>query len=102
MDSDTAGVPGVYTRGYIVSDMTDDGLPLLPGFREMAQRRLLSDLVARRRAAGLSQGEVAERMGTSQPAVARLEAGQVDARMSTLQRYAAAVGAELTLEVPDA
>jgi predicted transcriptional regulator len=82
--------------------MTDDGLPLLPGFREMAQRRLLSDLVARRRAAGLSQGEVAERMGTSQPAVARLEAGQVDARMSTLQRYAAAVGAELKLEVPDA
>lgn len=85
--------------------MTDDGLPILPGFREMASRAagetrgpvgdLVADLVARRRAAGLSQHEVAERMGTSQPAVARLEAGQVDARMSTVQRYAAAVGAEL-------
>jgi transcriptional regulator with XRE-family HTH domain len=86
--------------------MTEDGLPALPGFREMAQRHdaasalvaeLVAGLVARRRAAGLSQHDVAERMGTSQPAVARLEAGQVDARMSTVQRYAAAVGATLRL-----
>ena len=62
----------------------DDDLPLLPGFREMAQRALLDDLVARRRELGISQGEVAARMGTSQPAVARLEAGGVDARLSTL------------------
>jgi predicted transcriptional regulator len=81
--------------------MTDDGLPILPGFREMAVNQLVADLVAElvamRHAAGLSQHEVAERMGTSQPAVARLEAGQVDARMSTVQRYAAAVGAQLKL-----
>jgi transcriptional regulator with XRE-family HTH domain len=84
--------------GYIVSDMDDDGLPILPGFREMAQRReLVAELVAHRRAAGLSQEEVAERMGTSQPAVARLETGQVDARMSTVQRYAAAVGAQVSI-----
>jgi DNA-binding XRE family transcriptional regulator len=86
--------------------MDDDELPVLPGFREMASRvrqaelrlGLLAELVAHRRAAGLSQGEVAERMGTSQPAVARLEAGQVDARMSTVQRYAAAVGARLNID----
>ncbi len=88
-----------HRSGYIVSDMTDDDLPILPGFREMAasHRDLVSELVARRRAAGLSQHEVAARMGTSQPAVARLEAGAVDARMSTVQRYAAAVGAEIRL-----
>jgi DNA-binding XRE family transcriptional regulator len=93
--------------------MTDDRsgeLPVLPGFREMAERAaredvadrraLVADLVAHRRAAGLSQGDVAERMGTSQPAVARLEAGQVDARMSTVQRYAAAVGAQLFVAPP--
>jgi transcriptional regulator with XRE-family HTH domain len=76
--------------------MTDD-LPVLPGFREMAQRRrqLMADLVARREAAGLSQTEVAARMGTSQSAVARLESASADARMSTLERYAAAVGAQL-------
>ena len=90
----------VRTR-YIVSGMSGDNLPILPGFREMAQRRheLLAELVAYRRAAGLSQSQVAERMGTSQPAVARLEAGDVDARMSTMQRYAAALGQQMELRL---
>jgi transcriptional regulator with XRE-family HTH domain len=68
--------------------------PLLPGFKEMAQRRraLTEELVARRLELGLSQTEVAARMGTSQSAVARLESGQADVRISTLERYAAAVG----------
>ncbi len=68
--------------------------PLLPGFKEMSERRkaLAEELVGRRVALGLSQTEVAARMGTSQSAVARLEAGQSDVRLSTLERYAAAVG----------
>lgn len=68
--------------------------PLLPGFKEMAARRraLTEELVARRLELGLSQTEVAARMGTSQSAVARLESGQADVRISTLERYAAAVG----------
>src|SRR6516165_9875468 len=78
------------------------GLPLLPGFREMAlrrmsaeRRRLVADLTAQRRSAGLSQTEVAARMGTSQSAVARLETGDADVRVSTLERYAAAIGGEV-------
>jgi DNA-binding XRE family transcriptional regulator len=59
------------------------------------RRRLVADLTAQRRAAGLSQTEVAARMGTSQSAVARLEAGDADVRVSTLERYAAAVGSQL-------
>ncbi|HEV2372311.1 MAG TPA: helix-turn-helix transcriptional regulator [Streptosporangiaceae bacterium] len=81
----------------------DEGLPLLPGFREMAirrmsadRRRLVAGLTSRRQSAGLSQTEVAARMGTSQSAVARLEAGESDVRVSTLERYAAAVGSQLT------
>lgn len=58
-------------------------------------RRLVADLAARRRRLGLSQAEVAGRMGTSQPAVARLEAQAGDVRLSTLDRYAAALGARL-------
>jgi len=60
----------------------------------MSERRqaLASDLVARRQALGLSQTEVAARMGTSQSAVARLESGDADVRLSTLERYAAALG----------
>jgi Helix-turn-helix len=78
------------------------GLPLLPGFREMALRRmsderkrLVADLSAQRRSAGLSQTKVAAWMGTSQSAVARLETGDADVRVSTLERYAAAIGSQL-------
>ena len=72
----------------------NDGLPVFPGFREMAEsrRRLLAELVSQRRSLGLSQTEVAARMGTSQSAVARLEAVAGDVRLSTLERYAEAVG----------
>src|SRR5215470_19623179 len=82
------------------------GLPLLPGFREMAvrrmsaeRRRLVGELADQRRSAGLSQTEVAARMGTSQSAVARLEAGDADVRASTLERYAAAIGSQITWQL---
>jgi ribosome-binding protein aMBF1 (putative translation factor) len=86
-------------------------LPVMPGFREMALRRsadaqaarmaedrgrLVRELAEQRQAAGLSQTEVAARMGTSQSAVARLESGTADVRASTLERYAAAVGSQIT------
>jgi predicted transcriptional regulator len=68
--------------------------PVLPGFKEMGERRraLTQALVRRRVDLGLTQTEVAARMRTSQSAVARLEAGQLDVRLSTLERYAAALG----------
>jgi transcriptional regulator with XRE-family HTH domain len=85
-----------------------DELPVLPGFREMALRRMAAEraglirgLVAQRQAAGLSQTEVAARMGTSQSAVARLESGATDVRASTLERYAAAVGGEISWKMHD-
>jgi transcriptional regulator with XRE-family HTH domain len=67
---------------------------VFPGFREMTEsrRRLLGELVSQRQSLGLSQTEVAARMGTSQSAVARLEALAGDVRLSTLERYAEAVG----------
>jgi predicted transcriptional regulator len=69
-----------------------------PGFKEMSEARrqaLADDLVAKRVKLGLTQTEVAARMGTSQSAVARLESGGADVRLSTLERYAAAIGVEL-------
>lgn len=50
-----------------------------------------------RAGAGLSQRELAERAGTSQPAVARLESGLVSPTIDTLRRLAAAAGFELHL-----
>ncbi len=60
------------------------------------RRRVLRRLARRRQQLGLSQGEVAARMRTSQPAVARLEAGASDTRASTMERFAAALGEKLT------
>jgi predicted transcriptional regulator len=73
---------------------TDDGLPRFPGLRDVAERRrtMIGELASARRAAGLSQTVVAARMGTSQSVVARLESGAIDVRLSTLERYADAVG----------
>jgi transcriptional regulator with XRE-family HTH domain len=56
------------------------------------RRALISELVTARKERGLSQTAIAAEMGTSQSAVARLERGDIDARLSTLERYAAALG----------
>ncbi len=76
---------------------------VFPGFADMAERRrtLSDELAARRRELGLSQTEVAARMGTSQSAVARLEAGLGDIRLSTLERYAAALGRHIDVRLHD-
>lgn len=70
---------------------------MFPGFDAMADDpgELIRRLVDLRRHHGLSQTEVAARMGTSQSALARLESGQSDTRMSTLVRYAAALGSNV-------
>ncbi len=52
-----------------------------------------------REAAGISQRELAARMGTSQAAVARLEAGGVGATLTTLQKVAGALDLKITVEL---
>jgi transcriptional regulator with XRE-family HTH domain len=59
------------------------------------RRRLVAELEARRLGLGMTQTQVAALMGTSQSAVARLESGDADIRLSTLERYAAALSHEL-------
>lgn len=77
--------------------------PPFPGFREIAERRrrVIDELASARRDQGLSQTEVAARMGTSQSVVARIESAESDVRLSTLERYAAAVGRQLDWQLRD-
>ena len=72
-----------------------------PGLQDLADRRrdLIAELVRARQDSDLSQTEIAARMGTTQSAVARLESGQLDARLSTLERYAAALGRTVDWQV---
>lgn len=74
---------------------------LFPGLQDLAGRRraLIEELVRVRRESGLSQTEIAARMGTSQSAVARLESGELDARLSTVERYAEALGRTVDWQV---
>ncbi|MGW3344514.1 helix-turn-helix domain-containing protein [Nonomuraea rubra] len=57
--------------------------------------RLVETLVTIRKQRGLTQAEVAERMGRSQPAVSDFERLGGDPHLSTIRRYALAVGAEV-------
>lgn len=68
---------------------------------------LLRQMLRARTKAGLSQADVAQRMGTQAPAVTRLESalgsGKHSPSIETLKRYAEAVGCELQLKfVPSA
>jgi len=54
---------------------------------------IASELIAARLRAGLSQEQLARRMGISQSAVARIESGRHWPNRATLQRYAKATAA---------
>ncbi|MCA7963785.1 helix-turn-helix domain-containing protein [Burkholderia cenocepacia] len=62
---------------------------------------LLDAMLAARREAGLSQADVAARMGTKAPAITRLEralaTGQHSPSVDTLRKYAAACGKTLVI-----
>ncbi len=57
--------------------------------------RLIETLVGIRRQRGLTQSDVAERMGRSQPAVSDFERLGGDPHLSTIRRYALAIGVDV-------
>ena len=58
---------------------------------------LASAVIGARTRAGLTQAELAERMGTSQSAVARLESGRGRPSVATLEKLAEATGSKLRI-----
>ena len=80
-----------------------------PGVRKAVERiereegALLDILLKARQEAGLSQAQVAERMGTQAPAVARLAralaTGKHSPSLATLRKYAHACGKKLSLQL---
>jgi len=60
---------------------------------------IAAELVRARRRAGLSQAEVAARMGTSQSTITRLESGHTLPSTKTLLRFAAATGSKVRVKL---
>ena len=90
-------------------DQVVEKLLARPGVRAEVERiereeaSLLDALLKARQEAGLSQAQVAERMGTQAPAVARLErslaTGKHSPSIATLRKYVKACGKSLVLRV---
>jgi transcriptional regulator with XRE-family HTH domain len=69
-------------------------------YEDEARIAAFRDLVYRLRTdAGLTQAELAQRMGTTQSAIARTEGGGTRPTLETLEKVASAVGAELVVGV---
>lgn len=70
---------------------------------EREEMPMLDAILAARKEAGLTQAQVAERMGTKAPAVARLEnaliTGAHSPSLATLRKYAAALGKRLEVRL---
>ena len=60
---------------------------------------IAQDVAQRRQELGLSQRELAELVGTTQSAIARLEAGGRPPRIDTLLRIAEALDCDLSVEL---
>jgi ribosome-binding protein aMBF1 (putative translation factor) len=73
-------------------------------FAELEGRyAIAAALIAARSHAGLTQAELASRMGTTQSAIARIEGGKVRPSTTTLEKVANATGTRLRVRFePDA
>jgi ribosome-binding protein aMBF1 (putative translation factor) len=60
---------------------------------------IAAELLRARKRTGLSQAELAARMGTSQSAIARMESGEALPSTKTLLRFAEATGSKVELRL---
>ncbi|MBF0453225.1 MAG: helix-turn-helix transcriptional regulator [Magnetococcales bacterium] len=74
-----------------------------PAILNCIKSRITTELLHARRRVDLTQAQVAERMGTKPPAVARLESNHTNSRHSpsiaTLRKYAHAVNCKLEIHL---
>ena len=63
--------------------------------------RLAFEIRGLREKKGLSQRQLAELVGTTQSAIARLEGGRISPSLPTLDRIATALGTEVTVTFTD-
>ena len=83
--------------------MARPGVKIEVGRIEREEAMLLDALLKARQEAGLSQAQIADRMGTQAPAIARLErslaTGKHSTSIATVRKYVKACGKKLLLQV---
>jgi DNA-binding transcriptional regulator YiaG len=87
----------------LLAEIVDERTARNPSFPHLVaeaevRRKLARKLASLREKKSLSQTVVAARMGTSASVVSKLEAGG-DVKVSTLQRYCAAIGEKFSVTV---
>jgi transcriptional regulator with XRE-family HTH domain len=75
-----------------------------PGFRAqhaaaLSRREMMRRMADARQAADRTQTELGAAVGTSQAQIARIEKGDADCRISSVERYAAALGFEVRYQL---
>lgn len=60
---------------------------------------LISQLIEARNKKGLTQKQLAEKVGTRQSAIARLEGGNVNPSIEFLEKVSSALGRKLTVQI---
>lgn len=98
--------PPTHNDGYAPVQADFDKWLDKPAVRKAYEERepayaVLDACLAARKRVGMTQADVAQAMGTSRPAVARIESARPAhaPSVTTLQRYAAAVGCRLRIEL---
>ncbi len=87
-----------HARGLVEKDATLAALVEA----ELSRLALAAKVKALREKRHLTQAELAERVGTAQPNIARLESGRATPRLDLLARIAAALGARLDVTLTPA
>ena len=66
-----------------------------------ARQRIVSALTEARLAAGVSQQELANRIGTQKPNISRMESGQQNISLDTMLKYASALDLDVSIGLKD-
>lgn len=88
-------------NGSIFISDSNDARQILASDLINQTQDLLADLIEQRRAKGLTQEDVANTIGITRTAVTAFERYDGDPKISTIVRYAMAVGARISINVED-
>ncbi|MBR1683781.1 MAG: helix-turn-helix domain-containing protein [Clostridia bacterium] len=67
----------------------------------MARQKIVSTLAEARMASGVSQQELANRIGTQKPNISRLESGQQNISLDTMLKIASALNKDITIDLKE-